>query len=139
MFSKRNFIHIGINVFISTIILFLFCTGKNNSTIIHASNEISDSFTYIDENQDQFNKDPYSMAENEEYGNKIAVESEKERNVRAEVNIFTDINKAQVFGMKQAINSGIVGAFDIVPYEIDAIQNVVEKYMRLFSSVNHVA
>ncbi len=53
------------------------------------------------------------------------------------INIFTDINKAQVLGMKQAINSGITGAFDIVPYEIDAIQNVVEKYMRLFSSVAH--
>ena len=51
----------------------------------------------------------------------------------AKVNIFTDISKAQVQGMKQGIAGGVNNAFDLSAYEVRAIQQVVEEKMRLFS------
>ena len=55
----------------------------------------------------------------------------------AKVNIFTDINKAQVRGMRQAMDAGVTAASDMVPYEVEAIQSVVETKMHLFSSEGH--
>ena len=53
------------------------------------------------------------------------------------VNIFTDINKAQARGMKTALDAGVNAASDIVPYEVKAVQEVVEEKMHLFSSEGH--
>ena len=53
----------------------------------------------------------------------------------AKVNIFTDISKAQVKGMQKGIEAGVNNAFDLTPYEVGAICEVVEEKMRLFSSV----
>lgn len=55
------------------------------------------------------------------------------------VNIFTDINKAQAAGMKKAMDAGLTGAFEMTPYEVEAIRVVVEEKMRLFSSPGHAA
>ncbi len=55
----------------------------------------------------------------------------------AKVNIFTDMNKAQVNGMKEGLTAGFNNAFDLMPYEVKAIQAVVEEKMLLFSSDNH--
>lgn len=55
----------------------------------------------------------------------------------AKVNIFTDINKAQVRGMKKAMDAGVTAASDMVPYEVEAIQSVVETKIHLFSSEDH--
>ncbi|MBQ6967379.1 MAG: class II fructose-bisphosphate aldolase [Lachnospiraceae bacterium] len=52
----------------------------------------------------------------------------------AKINIFTDINKAQVRGMQEGINAGVNNAFDLAEYEVKAIRSVVEEKMRLFSS-----
>lgn len=52
----------------------------------------------------------------------------------AKVNIFTDISKAQVNGMKAGIAAGVNNAFDLTAYEVDAVRAVVEEKMRLFSS-----
>lgn len=55
----------------------------------------------------------------------------------AKINIFTDISKAQVTGMKRAMDAGINNAFEMVPYEVDEVQKTVEGKMRLFASVGH--
>ena len=55
----------------------------------------------------------------------------------AKVNIFTDMNKAQVNGIKEGLAAGVNNAFDLMPYEVKAIQAVVEEKMLLFSSDNH--
>lgn len=52
----------------------------------------------------------------------------------AKVNIFTDINKAQVVGMQAGISEGVNNAFDLAPYEVKAVQEETEKKMRLFMS-----
>jgi fructose-bisphosphate aldolase class II len=52
----------------------------------------------------------------------------------AKINIFTDINKAQVRGMQEGINAGVNNAFDLAEYEVKAIRSVVEEKIRLFSS-----
>jgi len=52
----------------------------------------------------------------------------------AKVNIFTDINKAQVVGMQAGISEGVNNAFDLAPYEVSAVQEETEKKMRLFMS-----
>ena len=52
----------------------------------------------------------------------------------AKINIFTDINKAQVKGMQEALKAGVNNAFDMAPYEVAAIRQVVEEKMRLFKS-----
>ncbi|MBR4760983.1 MAG: class II fructose-bisphosphate aldolase [Lachnospiraceae bacterium] len=56
----------------------------------------------------------------------------------AKVNIFTDINKAQVQGMQEGINAGVNNAFDLAEYETNAVRKVVEEKMRLFSSDGRV-
>lgn len=55
----------------------------------------------------------------------------------AKVNIFTDINKGQVQGMKNALAAGAEDAYSMIPYEVKAVQEVAEEKMRLFSSVGH--
>ena len=55
----------------------------------------------------------------------------------AKVNIFTDINKAQVNGMREGMAAGVNNTFDLMPYEVRAVQNVVEEKMQLFSSSGH--
>ena len=52
----------------------------------------------------------------------------------AKINIFTDINKAQLAGMKDGIQAGVDNAFDLTVYEVDAIRRVVEEKIRLFDS-----
>ena len=52
----------------------------------------------------------------------------------AKVNIFTDINKAQVRGIEKGLAAGVNNAFDLAPYEVLAVQEVVEEKMKLFSS-----
>ncbi|MCR4796834.1 MAG: class II fructose-bisphosphate aldolase [Lachnospiraceae bacterium] len=56
----------------------------------------------------------------------------------AKVNIFTDINKAQVKGMQEGIAAGVNNAFDLTPYEVGAIRRVVEEKMTLFGSAGRV-
>lgn len=56
----------------------------------------------------------------------------------AKVNIFTDISKAQLRGMQEGIRNGITNAFDLTPYEVKAIESVVEEKMHLFSCVNRI-
>lgn len=56
----------------------------------------------------------------------------------AKVNIFTDISKAQLQGMQEGIKNGITNAFDLTPYEVKAIESVVEEKMHLFSCVNRI-
>ena len=51
------------------------------------------------------------------------------------MNIFTDISKAQVQGMRDGMAAGVNNAFDLTAYEVKAIRQVVEEKMRLFSSV----
>ncbi len=51
----------------------------------------------------------------------------------AKVNIFTDISKAQVRGMREGLAAGVNNGFDMTPYEVKAIREVVEEKMRLFS------
>ena len=53
------------------------------------------------------------------------------------VYIFTDINKGQVQGMKNALAAGAEDAYSMIPYEVKAVQEVAEEKMRLFSSVGH--
>ena len=52
----------------------------------------------------------------------------------AKVNIFTDISKAQVRGMQKGMDAGVNNAFDLTPYEVREIRDVVEEKMRLFST-----
>ena len=54
----------------------------------------------------------------------------------AKVNIFTDINKAQVEGIREGLNAGVNNAFDLTEYETAAIRRVVEEKIRLFSAVD---
>lgn len=56
----------------------------------------------------------------------------------AKVNIFTDISKAQLRGMQEGIRNGVTNAFDLTPYEVGAIESVVEEKMRLFSCTDRV-
>ncbi|MCR5338448.1 MAG: class II fructose-bisphosphate aldolase [Lachnospiraceae bacterium] len=55
----------------------------------------------------------------------------------AKVNIFTDISKAQMKGIQEGITAGITNAFDLTPYEVSAIESVVEQKIRLFGSDFH--
>lgn len=50
----------------------------------------------------------------------------------SKVNIFTDINKAQVQGMQEGINAGVNNAFDLTEYEVLAVRKVVEEKIHLF-------
>ncbi len=54
----------------------------------------------------------------------------------AKVNIFTDISKAQLRGMQEGVRNGVTNAFDLTPYEVRAIESVVEEKMHLFSCVD---
>lgn len=54
----------------------------------------------------------------------------------AKVNIFTDISKAQLHGIQEGIRNGVTNAFDLTPYEVRAIESVVEEKMYLFSCVD---
>ena len=56
----------------------------------------------------------------------------------AKVNIFTDISKAQLCGMQEGIRDGVTNAFDLTPYEVKAIESVVDEKMHLFSCVNKI-
>ena len=56
----------------------------------------------------------------------------------AKVNIFTDISKAQVRGMQKGIAAGVNNAFDLTPYEVEAIREVVEEKMRLFGCTGRI-
>ncbi|MBR2187106.1 MAG: class II fructose-bisphosphate aldolase [Lachnospiraceae bacterium] len=51
----------------------------------------------------------------------------------AKINIFTDINKAQVRGMQEGIAAGVNNAFDLAEYEVKAVRKVVEEKILLFS------
>ncbi len=51
----------------------------------------------------------------------------------AKINIFTDINKAQVRGMQEGIAAGVNNAFDLAEYEVKAVREVVEEKILLFS------
>ena len=56
----------------------------------------------------------------------------------AKVNIFTDISKAQVRGMQKGIAAGVNNAFDLTPYEVEAIREVAEEKMRLFGCTGRI-
>lgn len=51
----------------------------------------------------------------------------------AKINIFTDISKAQVNGIKKALELGIDNTFDMIPYEKKEIQKVAEEKIKVFS------
>lgn len=51
----------------------------------------------------------------------------------AKINIFTDISKAQVNGMKKALDLGVDNTFDMIPYEVEEIQKSVEEKMKIFA------
>lgn len=51
------------------------------------------------------------------------------------INIFTDIDKAGKHGIETGLESGAHTVSELIPYEIGAIKNVVEKKMRLFARI----
>lgn len=61
---------------------------------------------------------------------KIAV-----KNGICKVNIFTDLDKAGKNGAKKAIEEGVSSMTNMIPYEIEAMKQVVEEKIRLFGSV----
>ena len=56
----------------------------------------------------------------------------------AKVNIFTELCKAQVRGMQEGLAQGVTGSFDLTPFEVRAIQDVVEEKIHLFSGENRI-
>lgn len=52
------------------------------------------------------------------------------------VNIFTDIDKAGKAGIEKGIAAGANSIFNLIPYEIAAIKEVVKNKMELFGSIN---
>lgn len=53
----------------------------------------------------------------------------------AKINIFTDIDKAAGLGIAKGIAGGEKGMTALIPYEIEAVKEVVMNKMRLFGSV----
>lgn len=51
------------------------------------------------------------------------------------VNIFTDIDKAGKAGIETGLAQGARSMCDLIPYEIEAMKQVVEEKIRLFGSV----
>ena len=54
----------------------------------------------------------------------------------SKVNIFTDIDKAGKQGIEEGLAAGEKTMMGLIPYEINAMKKVVEKYIRLFGSVD---
>lgn len=52
------------------------------------------------------------------------------------INIFTDIDKAGKKGIEQGIAAGANSVFNLIPYEIEAMKEVVREKIRLFGSEN---
>lgn len=52
------------------------------------------------------------------------------------INIFTDIDKAGKAGLERGIAAGANSIFNLIPYEIDAMKEVVREKIRLFGSDN---
>lgn len=50
------------------------------------------------------------------------------------VNIFTDLNKAGLAGAERALKAGASGLMGLIPYEIEAMKEVVREKMFLFGS-----
>ena len=48
------------------------------------------------------------------------------------INIFTDIDKAGRTGIKKGIDEGAASVCDLIPYEIEAIKEVVRNKISLF-------
>ncbi|MBO5208126.1 MAG: class II fructose-bisphosphate aldolase [Lachnospiraceae bacterium] len=54
----------------------------------------------------------------------------------SKVNIFTDIDKAGKRGIEKGLAEGAATMMGLIPYEIDAMKEVVAEKMKLFGSVN---
>lgn len=54
------------------------------------------------------------------------------------VNIFTDIDKAGKAGIEKGLQEGAKTMMQLIPYEIEAMKEVVREKMGLFGSVNRV-
>lgn len=52
------------------------------------------------------------------------------------INIFTDIDKAGKKGIEKGIAAGADSVFNLIPYEIDSMREVVREKMKLFGSEN---
>lgn len=50
------------------------------------------------------------------------------------INIFTDIDKAGKKGIEQGVAAGANSIFNLIPYEIEAMKEVVREKIRLFGS-----
>ena len=50
------------------------------------------------------------------------------------MNIFTDIDKAGKQGIEKGLAEGATSMCGLIPYEIEAMKNVVEEKIRLFGS-----
>lgn len=51
------------------------------------------------------------------------------------INIYTDMNKAGVAGLKKGMEEGVHGMTELIPYSVAAMKAVVAEKLRLFGSV----
>lgn len=51
------------------------------------------------------------------------------------VNIFTDLDKAGAAGVRKGLDAGVSNMMGLIPYEIEAMKQVVSKKLELFGSV----
>lgn len=91
MFSKKTVICTKNVIMIIIFILLPFYIGKNNSTIVYASNELFTLYTHVDEKKNLLNTAQNSDVENEVSRDESIVENEKKATPHAEVNIINDI------------------------------------------------
>ena len=54
------------------------------------------------------------------------------------INIFTDLDKAGKAGIEKGLHSGAGSMMGLIPYEIEAMKEVVRNKIRLFGSVSRV-
>lgn len=52
------------------------------------------------------------------------------------VNIFTDIDKAGKYGLERGMKEGAGSIYNLIPYEIEAMKDVVRNKIELFGSAN---
>jgi fructose-bisphosphate aldolase class II len=53
------------------------------------------------------------------------------------INIFTDLDKAGKAGIEEGLKKGATSLMGLIPYEIEAMKDVVRNKIRLFGSIGH--
>lgn len=53
------------------------------------------------------------------------------------INIFTDLDKAGKAGIEEGLNKGATSMMGLIPYEIEAMKEVVRNKIGLFGSIGH--